>query len=47
MSVSPATHSIPSQQPPLHVRPPAQLFEQAPVAVHASPSGQLAVVQDE
>jgi hypothetical protein len=42
----PDTHVVPSQQPPVHVRPPVQLFPHAPVAgLHASPLGQLVDVQ--
>jgi hypothetical protein len=39
--VSPATHDVPSQHPPLHVRPPLQLVPQKPVALQASPFPQL------
>jgi hypothetical protein len=43
----PATHSVPSQQPPLHFKPPAQLFPHSPVAgLHASFGPQLVVVQE-
>lgn len=43
----PLTHVVPSQHPPLHVRPPAQLVEHVPlVGSHASPFGQLGVVHD-
>jgi hypothetical protein len=43
--VSPATHDVPSQHPPLHVRPPLQLVPQRPVAgSHASPFPQLVEV---
>jgi hypothetical protein len=44
----PGTHVVPSQHPPLHVRPPAQLVEHTPLlGSHASPLGQLAGVQDD
>jgi hypothetical protein len=44
---SPGTQSVPSQHPPLHVSPPAQLVEHSPVpGWHASSFGQLFVVQE-
>jgi hypothetical protein len=43
LDVVPFTQLVPSQHPPLHVRPPAQLVPHSPEdGSHASPVGQLA-----